>query len=104
MRSTKPTIIKLLNQTGSFAENKDTAQKIRIKNILPTLNKGGNIILDFSGIDSTTQSFTHALVSDLIRTFGSDFFNRVTFKNCNKTVQRIIKIVSEYMQTNHIGG
>jgi len=103
MKNTKPTIIKLLNYTGSFAENKDTAQKIRVKIMLPILKRGRNVILDFSGIDSVTQSFTHALVSDLIRTFSSDFFNRVAFKNCNKTVQRIIKIVSEYMQTNHIG-
>ena len=63
-----------------------------------TLRKGETIILDFSKIELTTQSFVHALISDAIRLLGESFFERVLFKNCNETVQRIIRIVSTYMQ------
>lgn len=101
MNNTEPKVIMLSDYTGNFAENKDTAKKLRVKYLLPSLTKKEDIILDFTGIDSMTQSFTHALISDLIRNFGNDFFNKVSFKNCNPTVKRVIKIVAEYMQRSY---
>lgn len=98
MRKTKQIIIKLIDHVGSFAENKDTARAIREKCVIPALQEGKTVIFDFSGVDSTTQSFTHALISELIRKFGSDVLDQINFKNCNDTVRRIIEIVTEYMQ------
>lgn len=91
-------IIKLLPKTGVFAENKDLAREIRIKNITPLLEKNEEIVLDFEGVESVTQSFIHALISELIRTFGNEILENIYFKNCNKNVQNIINIVVEYMQ------
>lgn len=91
-------IIKLLPKTGVFAENKDLAREIRIKNITPILEKNEEITLDFEGVDSATQSFIHALISELIRSFGNEILENIYFKNCNKNVQNIINIVVEYMQ------
>tara|TARA_Y100000310_G_C20022837_1_gene508206 strand:- start:82 stop:366 length:285 start_codon:yes stop_codon:yes gene_type:complete len=90
--------IKLLDSVGSFAENKDLARDIRRDTIIPELNKDRVVVLDFKGIDSTTQSFVHALISDLIRKYGSDVLDKVHFKNCNEIVQKVIGIVVEYMQ------
>ncbi|MCX6731496.1 MAG: STAS-like domain-containing protein, partial [Candidatus Parcubacteria bacterium] len=64
----------------------------------PSLDKGEDIILDFEGIDAVTQSFIHALISDLFRKYGSDILDKISFKNCNETVQKIIGIVVDYMQ------
>ena len=83
---------------GSFAENKDLAQKIRLEYIKPSLDNDEDITLDFRGIDSCTQSFIHALISDLIRKYGIEVSDRIYFKNCNETVKKIITIVVEYMQ------
>ena len=47
--------IKLKKTVGSFAENKDLAREIRLKKIEPVIEKGGQIELDFSGIESATQ-------------------------------------------------
>jgi len=91
-------IIKLLSKTGTFAENKDVAREIRIENITPILEKNEEITLDFEGVDSATQSFIHALISELIRSFGNEIVENIYFKNCNKNVQNIINIVVEYMQ------
>lgn len=91
-------IIKLLPKTGTFAENKDIARDIRIKYIMPVLEKHEEITLDFAGVESATQSFIHALISELIRNFGSEILNSIYFKNCNKSVQEIINIVVDYMQ------
>lgn len=90
--------IKVFPRTGKFAENKDAAREIRLNDILPALEEGKEVILDFQGVDSTTQSFIHALISDVIRNKGIQILDRIFFKNCNTVVQKIIKIVVDYMQ------
>jgi STAS-like domain of unknown function (DUF4325) len=90
--------IKLFPVAGQFAENKDIARDIRLNEIIPILESGESLILDFENIDSITQSFCHALLSDLIRNYGIDVLDRVTFSNCSKTVSKIIEIVVDYMQ------
>lgn len=90
--------IKLFKRTGSFAENKDLARDIRINEIVPALEKGHDIILDFSNIEAATQSFIHALISDLVRKYGNDVLDRISFKSCSETIQKIIMIVTDYMQ------
>lgn len=90
--------IKLFQFVGAFAENKDVAREIRLNQILPVLEERQGIVLDFDGVEYTTQSFVHALISDLFRRYGNEVLDIVSFKNCNETVQKIIGIVSEYMQ------
>ena len=90
--------IKLIEQVGSLAENKDYAKDIRLQKIIPALEKGQEIILDFEGIDSATQSFIHSLISDLIRKYGTEILDKISFKSCNETIQKIINIVVDYMQ------
>jgi anti-anti-sigma regulatory factor len=101
MKNIKQLKIDLVEYTGTFAENKDTARKIREELLIPALNAEKNIVLDFSKVNTMTQSFTHALISDLIRSFGEDFFDKVSFKSCSPSVRRIINIVAEYMQKTH---
>ncbi|MEK7225621.1 MAG: STAS-like domain-containing protein [Bacteroidota bacterium] len=84
--------------TGSFAENKDIARDIRLTKIIPALDANDSVILDFNGIDGATQSFVHALISDIIRKYGIDVLDKISFKNCNETVKKIIGIVVDYMQ------
>ncbi len=90
--------IRFLPLTGEFAENKDVAREIRLTEIIPALERHEEVVLDFDGIESVTQSFIHALISDLFRTYGSDVLDRVAFRSCNETVRKIITIVTEYMQ------
>lgn len=90
--------IKLFPDTGAFAENKDLAQSIRQDRIAPALDNNEEVVLNFEGVDSTTQSFIHALLSDLIRKYGSEVLDRIYFKSCNKVVQKIINIVVSYVQ------
>lgn len=90
--------IKIVSITGSFAENKDSARDIRLTKIVPALEKNEIVILDFEGIDGATQSFIHALISDILRKYGAEVLDKISFKNCNETVRKIIGIVVEYMQ------
>jgi len=90
--------IKIFDIAGSFAENKDKARDIRINIIIPNLDRKEKIILDFDKVESATQSFIHALISDIIKKRGAGSLNNIFFKNCNEIIKKIIEIVTEYMQ------
>lgn len=83
---------------GDFAENKDIAREIRLNKIIPALNVQENVVLNFEGINAATQSFVHALLSDIIRHYGSDILDRINFDGCTEEVKKMIVIVTEYMQ------
>lgn len=93
--------IKLYKTVGPFAENKDIARDLRLNKLIPALEKNKNIILDFENVEGATQSFIHALISDLMRKFGNDVLDKIQFKSCNNTIQGIITIVVDYMQESH---
>lgn len=93
--------IKLFKQVGQFADNKDLARDIRLNKLIPELEKEKNIILDFEKVEGATQSFIHALISDLIRKYGNEILDKIQFKSCNKTIKGIITIVVDYMQESH---
>jgi hypothetical protein len=90
--------IKLFDCVGTFAENKDVAQTLRKEQIIPALDKDEEVILDFEKVNAATQSFIHALISDLFRNYGNNVLDKLSFKNCNETVQKIVEIVTDYMQ------
>ncbi len=90
--------IKLSKLVGLFAENKDIAADIRLNKLIPALEKKESIILDFEKIEGATQSFIHALISDLMRKYGNEVLDKIQFKSCNDTVKGIIAIVVDYMQ------
>ncbi len=50
----------------------------------------------FVGVDTSTQSFVHALLSDVLQKNGPEVLKRLEFKNCNKSVRSIIATVINY--------
>ena len=88
----------IFDKAGAFAENKDVARDIRIREIIPALEKNEEVVLSFEHVDAATQSFIHALISDVLRKYGSDVLDRIAFKSCNDTIKKIINIVVDYMQ------
>ncbi len=90
--------INIFEKVGAFAENKDIGRDIRIKEILPALKKGEEVVLDFKNVETATQSFVHSLISDVLRTHKDNALDRMAFKSCNDTVKKMIGIVVDYMQ------
>jgi len=82
--------------TSDFAEDKDAAAKIRDEQIRPAIRRGEEVTLDFTGVSLTTQSFVHALVSDVIRNQGEGILKQLTFKGCNREVKGLVKTVVQY--------
>lgn len=93
--------IKIFKKVGKFADNKDIARDISVNKLIPALEKGSNIILDFDQVEGATQSFIHALISDLIRKYGNEVLDQMQFKSCNETIKGIITIVVDYMQESY---
>lgn len=91
--------IDVSKKTGTFAENKDVAREYRIRQILPALeDPGETVVLNFANVTGATQSFMHALISDVIRKHGDNVFERLLFKNCSPAVQQVVNIVADYME------
>lgn len=93
-----PQTVALLPLVGTFAENKEVAKSIRISSIIPCLKKNEEIILDFDGITSATQSFIHALLSQPIRDFRDIAYDNICYDNTSDAVREAISIVYRYMQ------
>jgi len=91
--------IQIFDYVGAFAENKDVARDLRLQHLMPALEKGEDIVLDFARVEDATQSFIHALISDALRKHGTTVaLERIAFKSCNETVKKIITLVVDYMQ------
>jgi hypothetical protein len=90
-------IIAMRERCGSFAENKDEARQIREDIIRPCLEKTEYpVVLDFKDVDSSTQSFIHALISGFFQKYGEDALNRFEFRNCSKAIKSLLGTVINY--------
>ena len=92
------TTIPLYGYVGAFAEDKNKAKEIRTRLIMPALGRNETVVLDFEKVNSATQSFIHALISEVIRQEGIAVLDKLFFKNCNNIVREIVNIVIEYLQ------
>lgn len=90
--------IKIKKKATEFAEDKDIAATIRDRELRPELESGQRVQVDFDGVTGATQSFVHAMISDLIRAQGADVLDLMEFAHCNQAVKYIVQIVSEYSQ------
>src|SRR5260221_9125012 len=88
--------VHVLKDATAFAEDKDVAAEIRENCLRPAMDAGEAVVLDFTGVRLTTQSFIHALISDVLRRNGEGVLELITFKGCNRVVRGVIKTVVQY--------
>ncbi len=89
-------LIKIYDYVGDFGEDKDIAAELRDGPIKRTISSGRSVTVDFAGVSLVTQSFAHALISDVLRTQGESALDQLEFKNCAVVVQGIISTVVQY--------
>ena len=80
----------------SFAENKEQAKQLRQDVILPALAAGETVTIDFTGVETSTQSFVHALISEAIRRHGEAAIPQLRFKAASPEVRQLVTTVVEY--------
>lgn len=88
--------ISMYAEVGDFGEDKDAAAALRESKVRPSIAKGKRIIIDFKGVTLVTQSFIHALISDVLRVQGEDALDYLEFQNCEAVVKGIISTVVQY--------
>lgn len=92
----KKRIIELRPGVAGFAEDKDQAKAIRIETVLPALERGEYIVLDFKHVSYATQSFIHALLGEALYKYSESLLDRIEFKNCTPQLQSVIELVVDY--------
>jgi hypothetical protein len=84
-------------EVGPFIEDVGRARQVKQERILPTLANGGMLILDFAGVRFATQSFVHALLSDVFKERSS--VASLSFRNCSRATEEAIRAVAAYSMT-----
>ncbi len=90
--------LKIREHVGEFAENKDVGRELRRTVIEPAVDSGAAVVIDFRDVAVATQSFVHALLSEVIRQAPDKALQLMSFKNCNPAVKSTITLVAEYTQ------
>lgn len=79
-----------------FTDDKDEAKRIREKTIIPALEAGGHIVLDFCKLKSSTQSFVHALLGEALQRFREPALDKIQFKDCTPLMKSLVQLVVDY--------
>ena len=82
--------------SGPVAHDKDLARDLRKRVILPSVQRGLSVVLDFSQVQLATQSFIHALLSEVFRSVGEDAVGLLEFRGCTAGVRSVIETVAQY--------
>jgi hypothetical protein len=81
---------------AEIAEDKEYARGLRMRKVLPALEAGDDLEIDFSAALYATQSFVHALLGEALKRHGEPVLERIEFKNCSKQLRDIIELVVDY--------
>lgn len=79
-----------------FAEDKEEARRIRLERIMPSLERGDDVVLDFRNLSYATQSYIHALVGEALQKHGEPALSKLEFKNCSPALRSVIELVVDY--------
>jgi len=88
--------VKVQDAVKGFAEDKDAAKRLRTYTIMPALSANKMVVINFSGVTSSTQSFVHALVGEALQKFGEVVLDRLEFRSCAPQVKSLIELVVDY--------
>jgi hypothetical protein len=81
---------------AGFAEDKDAARSLRLRKLLPALERGDDVRLDFAQVKYATQSYIHSLIGEALQRYGESALDRFEFKNCSPSVRSVIELVVDY--------
>jgi hypothetical protein len=79
-----------------FAEDKEEARQIRLERVMPALERGEDVVLDFQKVSYATQSYIHALIGEALQKHGEPALKNLEFKNCSTAVRSVIELVVDY--------
>lgn len=78
-----------------FEEDVEKASHIRDTIVLPNINSGKMVVLDFSKVRFATQSFVHALMYKVVRD-GQKIGSTLSIANCSNSTREAVMAVAAY--------
>jgi hypothetical protein len=88
--------VKIEAGTKGFAEDKDAAKQLRKQVIMPALAEGNKVVIDFSDVTASTQSFVHALVGEPLQKIGEPVLENIEFHSCAPQIKSLVQLVVDY--------
>ena len=91
-------VISIKNEIGGldFAGSRGSGELVREK-MKPALDDGVDVTLDFTGIESITQSFADEIVGIFVRAFGIDYIkDSLRLNNANDSIKKTLNFVISY--------
>ena len=82
-----------------FEEDVEKAARVRDTIILPNVNAGKMVVLDFEDVKFATQSFVHALLYKIIRD-GQQVGSTLSVANCTRSTREAVMAVAAYAKVN----
>ncbi len=77
---------------AQFLGSRFRARELR-EELEQLLGRADEVVLDFTGMKSATQSFVDELVGVLILKHGPDIIQRLVFKGCAEDIKEIIGFI-----------
>ena len=85
--------INIKNYFGRFAEDKYLAIKLRDQKLLPAIDKGMTLKIDFEDIELAPHSLLNALLATPVRRLGSSAFIKIKIVNAPQEIRDIIEFI-----------
>ncbi len=90
--------VELIDVSG-ILEDVEAAESVRRQTIIPLVNSGRQVVIDFGKPRFVTQSFVHALLNEVFLIPGS--LTRLMFRGCTKSTQEAIRLVAAYSKLGY---
>ena len=90
------TAFSILEHTqAQYLGSRFRARELReeVECLLAPTNEVVEVVLDFTGMKSVTQSFVDELVGVLVLRHGPDIIRRLVFKGCAEDIKQILSFV-----------
>ena len=86
-------IISVINFFGPYAENKQEAISFRDTKLLPAIEEGKSILIDFQGVAAAPHSFLSALLATPIKRLGMQAYKLIKVVNSEPEIRETIDYI-----------
>ena len=83
----------IYNYFGSYAEDKEAAIKHRDTKLIPAVNEGKTIVIDFDNVSTAPHSLLSALVATPVKILGMAAYKKIRIVNANPEIRETLDFI-----------
>lgn len=89
------------NYFGKHAEDKEAAIAHRNRYLLPAIDEGRSILVDFNNVENAPHSFLSALLATPIKRLGMDAYKKIKIVNASPEIRETIDFILDENTSNN---